>query len=74
MYWLKSVTRVVFFLIAFTTCVGFISGILPVKDFMILAAMAFSFFFSIKQINPNVVTTSTSTTTVNESPTEDPEK
>ena len=55
-------------MIAFTTCIGFMSGSLPVKDFMILAAMAFSFFFGIKQVNPNAVTTSTSTTTVAESP------
>ena len=47
--WLKSVSKTVFFLMAFTVCAAFMTGILPVKDFVVLASMAFSFFFGIKQ-------------------------
>ena len=50
MGWLRSVSRTVFFLVAFTACFGFITGRLPVDKFMELALMAFSFFFAIKQV------------------------
>lgn len=74
MYWLKSASRVVFVMVAFTVCLGFVMKILPVKEFFELALMAFSFFFGVKQTIPNSVTKSISTTTVDESPTEEPEK
>ena len=69
MYWLKSASRVVFIMVAFTVCLGFVLGKLPVKEFFELALMAFSFFFGVKQVNP----TSTSTTTIVESPVEEAE-
>lgn len=44
----KSASKVVFLLIAITVCGGFIVGILESKDFMVLASMAFTFYFANK--------------------------
>lgn len=35
-------------MLAFTACAGFFLGILESKDFMVLAGMAFTFYFSYK--------------------------
>lgn len=51
--WFKSVSKSVFFLMAFTVCYAFIIGVLPVDDFMKLALMAFTFYFSIRQVTKN---------------------
>ena len=45
---LKSASKLVFLLLALTACVGFILGVLPVQEFMILATGAFAFYFSNK--------------------------
>ena len=38
----------VFILLAVTACFGFLIGKLEAKDFMLLASMAFAFYFSFK--------------------------
>lgn len=49
----KSASKVVFLLIAITVCGGFIVGILESKEFMVLASMAFTFYFTNKGDNSN---------------------
>lgn len=43
-----SASKIVFILIAATACAGFLTRVLPVQEFMILATAAFAFFFSNK--------------------------
>lgn len=43
-----SASKTVFIAIAFTACIGFFVGKLPVDQFMILAGAAFAFYFSNK--------------------------
>jgi hypothetical protein len=43
-----SASKIVFLLIALTACVGFFIGRLEAKDFMMLASMAFAFYFANK--------------------------
>jgi len=45
---LKSASKLVFLLLALTACVGFFMGKLESADFMVLAGMAFGFYFSFK--------------------------
>lgn len=45
---LESASKIVFVLLAITACVAFFIGKLESKDFMVLAAMAFSFYFANK--------------------------
>lgn len=45
---LKSASKMVFILLAITACAGFLLGKLEAKDFMLLASMAFAFYFSFK--------------------------
>jgi len=45
---LGSASKLVFVMIAFTACAGFFKGILDAKDFMLLAGMAFGFYFANK--------------------------
>lgn len=45
---LKSASKIVFLLMGLTACVAFFFGILESKDFMVLAGMAFGFYFSFK--------------------------
>jgi len=45
---LLSASKLVFIFIAITACAGFFIGILESKDFMVLAGMAFGFYFSFK--------------------------
>lgn len=45
---IKSPAKLVFVLVAIAACIGFFAGILTEDNFMILAAGAFSFFFSYK--------------------------
>lgn len=45
---LQSASKIVFLIIALTACIGFGFGILESKDFMVLAGMAFGFYFSFK--------------------------
>lgn len=42
----SSASKIVFILLALTACVGFFTGRLESKDFMLLAAMAFAFYFT----------------------------
>ena len=51
---LKSASKIVFLMIALTVCVSFVIGILEAKDFMILASMAFAFYFTKKRDGVNV--------------------
>ena len=44
----KSASKLVFVLLTVTACAGFITGILPVDQFMLLAVAASSFYFSNK--------------------------
>lgn len=44
----KSASKIVFIIIALTSCVGFVLKILPVDQFMLLATGAFAFYFSNK--------------------------
>jgi len=48
---LKSASKIVFVLLTFTACAGFLLGKLPVDQFMILAIAASSFYFSNKGDN-----------------------
>jgi len=48
---LNSASKLVFIALALTACVGFFIGILESKDFMVLAGMAFGFYFSFKGDN-----------------------
>jgi len=45
---LSSASKIVFILLAFSASLGFFFGLLDPKDFMLLAGMAFSFYFSNK--------------------------
>ena len=45
---LKSASKIVFLLLALTSCVGFWFGKLDPKDFMVLAMAAFTFYFANK--------------------------
>ena len=45
---LNSASKIVFILLAFSACVGFFLKLLDPKDFMLLAGMAFSFYFANK--------------------------
>lgn len=45
---LKSAAKLVFLLLAITSCVGFFIGKLDPKDFMVLAMAAFTFYFANK--------------------------
>ena len=45
---LSSASKIVFILLAVTTCITFILGKLESKDFMVLTGMAFSFYFANK--------------------------
>ena len=42
---IQSPAKIVFVLIALTVCVGFFMKLLEPKDFMVLAGMAFGFYF-----------------------------
>ena len=44
----KSASKIVFVTLIATACVGFLKGILPVDQFMVLAIAASSFYFSNK--------------------------
>ena len=48
---LESASKIVFILLTITACSGFLFGRLEPKDFMLLAGMAFAFFFSYKPDN-----------------------
>ena len=41
----SSAAKIVFILVAFTACLAFFFGKLEAKDFMLLASLAFSFYF-----------------------------
>ena len=45
---LKSASKIVFILMAFAVIGGMFTGVIDPKDFMILAGMAFSFYFANK--------------------------
>jgi hypothetical protein len=45
---LTSASKLVFLLLALSACIGFFIGKLDPKDFMVLAGMAFSFYFANK--------------------------
>lgn len=44
----RSASKLVFLIVTVTASAGFFMGILDPKDFMILASMAFSFYFANK--------------------------
>jgi hypothetical protein len=43
---LQSASKVVLILLSITVCVGFIMRVLDAKDFMLLAVMCFTYYFS----------------------------
>lgn len=43
-----SASKIVFLLLALTACLAFMIGKLEAKDFMLLASMAFAFYFANK--------------------------
>lgn len=45
---LGSASKLVFLMLASSACIGFFLGMLEAKDFMLLAGMAFSFYFANK--------------------------
>lgn len=45
---LTSASKIVFIVLTFTACAGFLLGKLPVDQFMLLAIAASSFYFSNK--------------------------
>lgn len=48
---LTSASKIVFIMMALTVCIAFVIGRLEAKDFMVLASMAFSFYFAVKPTN-----------------------
>jgi len=48
---LQSASKIVFILLALSACAGFFIGKLEAKDFMLLAGMAFTFYFSMPSTN-----------------------
>lgn len=44
----KSASKIVFLLLAISSCVGFFLKLLEPKDFMVLAMAAFTFYFANK--------------------------
>ena len=68
----SSASKLVFLLLAITACAGFIMGMLPVDQFMLLAVAAFSFYFSHKGevtgSTQSVSTTDTTSTIQTETP------
>jgi asparagine N-glycosylation enzyme membrane subunit Stt3 len=44
---IQSASKIVFVLLAITSCVAFLLGRLEAKDFMVLTMAAFSFYFGI---------------------------
>lgn len=48
--WFRSVTRTVFFMMAFTICFSFMTGHMSETSFKEFAMMAFAAFFTAKQI------------------------
>jgi len=50
---LKSASKIVFIMVAITSCIGFIIGKLPVDSFMVLTTGAFAFYFSNKGSKEN---------------------
>ena len=50
---LNSASKLVFLMLTLTACAGFFLGKLEPKDFMLLAGMAFTFYFS-KPGDPNL--------------------
>lgn len=51
---LSSASKIVFILLALAAIVGFFMKILEAKDFMSLALMAFTFYFSSKPTDPSI--------------------
>lgn len=49
----KSASKLVFILLALTSCAGFLLGKLPVEHFVALTSGAFAFYFSNKGDNSN---------------------
>lgn len=47
----SSASKLVFLLLTFTACIGFMAQVFPVKDFKDLCLMAFSYYFAIKQVS-----------------------
>lgn len=58
---LSSATRLVLLMLAITGCVAFLTGILPVDQFMLLAIAVFSYYFA-KPVTPDATTTTTTVT------------
>jgi len=51
----KSASKIVFILLALSACVALFTGHINADNFMILAGMAFAFYFSNKgETSPNV--------------------
>lgn len=50
---LSSASKLVFLIITLSACIGFFMKLLEAKDFMVLASMAFSFYFAVKPTNNN---------------------
>lgn len=48
---LESASKLVFIMLAVVVCAGFLLGRLEAKDFMMLAGMSFTFYFSYKSDN-----------------------
>lgn len=48
---LKSASKLVFLVLTISACAGFFLGKLESQDFMVLASMAFGFYFSFKGDN-----------------------
>ena len=45
---MSSASKIVFILLAFTACIGFVLKLLPVDQFMLLCMGAFSYYFTLK--------------------------
>lgn len=45
---LSSASKIVFILMALTSCIALMTKVLPVDQFMVLTASAFAFYFSNK--------------------------
>jgi len=60
-----SASRLVFLILTCTACYGFIRGILPTDQFMLLATGAFSFYFAKRELPDDISVSSVTTTSKN---------
>ncbi len=49
---LNSASKIVFIIVAITVCAGFLLKVLEPKDFIVLASIVFTYYFTYKPVTP----------------------